>query len=68
MLDEPRLIEIADDLVVVDKPSGWVVHATRDDEPHDLLAWLTAQGHHAPCSASPTFNAWFAVCRFAKSG
>lgn len=36
----PRLVDVADDLVVVDKPSGWVVHATRPDEPHDLRAWL----------------------------
>ena len=43
--DAPRLVAVTDDLVVVDKPSGWVVHATREDEPHDLLAWLASEGH-----------------------
>ena len=47
MHELPRLIAIEDDVVVVDKPSGWVAHATRDDEPHDLRVWLAEQGHEA---------------------
>lgn len=32
-------------LLAIDKPSGWVAHATRPDEPADLRAWLADQGH-----------------------
>lgn len=45
MPDEPRLIALEEDLVVVDKPSGWVVHAARVGEAHDLRAWLAGAGH-----------------------
>lgn len=50
MASEPRIVEAAAGLVVVDKPSGWVVHATAEDEPLDLRTWLRAAGHpdHAP--------------------
>ncbi|MEN0063710.1 MAG: RluA family pseudouridine synthase [Myxococcota bacterium] len=41
----PVVLSADDDLVVVDKPSGWVVHAARQEESHDVLAWLTSQGH-----------------------
>jgi len=42
---EPRVLSATDELIVVDKPSGWVVHATREDEGHDLRAWLAERGH-----------------------
>ncbi|HHO50928.1 MAG TPA: RluA family pseudouridine synthase, partial [Deltaproteobacteria bacterium] len=50
MLPSPRILTIersADriTLLAVDKPSGWVAHATRPDEPADLRAWLQQQGH-----------------------
>jgi 23S rRNA-/tRNA-specific pseudouridylate synthase len=40
MPSEPRLLIVASDLVAVDKPAGWVVHAARAGETHDLRAWL----------------------------
>ena len=42
---EPRLIGESDDLIVVDKPAGWVVHATREEELWDLRRWLAQRGH-----------------------
>jgi len=40
---EPSLLADDGDLVVVAKPSGWVVYAAREGETHDLRAWLAAQ-------------------------
>lgn len=40
----PRVIDASPPVVVVDKPAGWVVHASMADEPHDLQAWLSEQG------------------------
>lgn len=44
-LDVPRILAARDDLIVVDKPSGWVVHATRPEETHDVRAWLIEHGY-----------------------
>ena len=46
---QPQVIATDGALVVVDKPSGWVVHATEQAEPHDVQAWLAAN-HHPGCS------------------
>jgi 23S rRNA-/tRNA-specific pseudouridylate synthase len=40
----PRILSVAPDLVAVDKPAGWVVHAARPGETHDLRAWLAEAG------------------------
>jgi 23S rRNA-/tRNA-specific pseudouridylate synthase len=40
----PRILAVASDLVAVDKPAGWVVHAARRVETHDLRAWLADAG------------------------
>lgn len=42
MLD-PTILASDGDLVAVDKPVGWVVHAAMERETHDLRAWLAAQ-------------------------
>jgi 23S rRNA-/tRNA-specific pseudouridylate synthase len=38
----PTLLLVRDDLVAVDKPSGWLVHPAGTEAP-DLLAWLADQ-------------------------
>lgn len=44
---EPVLLAADDDLLVVDKPAGWLVHAAGTADP-DLVSWLTLQGHGHP--------------------
>lgn len=39
----PVLLAVQDDLIVVDKPAGWLVHAAGTEDP-DLGSWLTLQG------------------------
>lgn len=39
----PSVLSVLPDIVVVDKPAGWVVHAAMARETHDLRAWLAAQ-------------------------
>lgn len=41
----PTFLHRSDTLVVVDKPTDWLVHPAGTDVP-DLLAWLAAQGAH----------------------
>lgn len=40
---DPTILASDGDLVAVDKPVGWVVHAAMERETHDLRAWLAAQ-------------------------
>ena len=44
-MTEPSILALQDDLVALDKPAGWVVHAAMRDERFDLRAW---------CAANPT--------------
>jgi 23S rRNA-/tRNA-specific pseudouridylate synthase len=39
----PTILANDGDLVALDKPVGWVVHAAMPDEPHDLRAWCAAE-------------------------
>jgi 23S rRNA-/tRNA-specific pseudouridylate synthase len=39
----PSVLTVLPDIVVVNKPAGWVVHAAMERETHDLRAWLAAQ-------------------------
>ena len=36
---EPQFLDVDDDLVVIDKPAGWLVHPAGTTDP-DVLAWL----------------------------
>lgn len=42
-MSDPVLLADDGDLVAVDKPAGWVVHAAMEGERHDLRAWLAGQ-------------------------
>jgi 16S rRNA U516 pseudouridylate synthase RsuA-like enzyme len=37
---QPGLVAVHEDLIVLDKPAGWVVHPALDDEEFDLQAWV----------------------------
>lgn len=39
-MDSPRLLLRADRIAAVEKPAGWVVHATRPNEHADLRTWV----------------------------
>lgn len=39
---EPSVLGRHDGLVALDKPAGWVTHAARPEERHDLRAWAHA--------------------------
>ena len=43
MFGRPQLLHRASTLVVVAKPSGWLVHPAGTDRP-DVMAWLESQG------------------------
>lgn len=47
-MTEPRILFRDGSLVAVDKPAGWVVHATRPEETADLRAWLRTQPELPP--------------------
>lgn len=42
-MPEPTVLLLAPDIVAIDKPTGWVVHAAMRDEPHDLRAWCASR-------------------------
>lgn len=42
-MNTPSLLAEADGVWAIDKPAGWVVHAARAGEQHDLRAWLASQ-------------------------
>ncbi len=42
-MNEPLVLAREGDLVVLQKPAGWVVHAAMARETHDLRAWCAAQ-------------------------
>lgn len=40
---QPALLDVRDTLVVVDKPTGWVVHPAGQPDVPDVLGWLASQ-------------------------
>ena len=50
-MGEPRILGQIGELWAIEKPSGWVVHATHSEETHDLRAWIRKNG--LPKGAAP---------------
>lgn len=42
-MSEPTVLRVDPDLVALDKPTGWVVHAAMAGEKYDLRAWCAAR-------------------------
>ena len=42
-MSEPSVLTVTSDIVALDKPTGWVVHAAMAGETHDLRAWCASR-------------------------
>ncbi len=47
LLERPKIIDECNDFLVIDKPTGWVVHPTASRFHSAITTWLKAQGYQA---------------------